>query len=140
MRAAPETSPAAVGSAPDRLNRRVLVSNLVAGAMWLAIPAGLGSWPLSLLGAVYVVPTSMFLAAAYAGGRLPKKAEALVWATPWLAAGVLWAGVLVNLDGADEDPSWLSALVEGLVIAAPCYLGWQILALAVRRLLIWRHK
>jgi hypothetical protein len=75
----------------------------------------------------------VFLAAVYARDALTWRQEVLAWATPWAVAVGLWT----EIGAAFGEPSWLS-LWFGLLIATPCYLAWQIVALAVRQLLAWR--
>lgn len=128
----------ALASVPARarIDRPVLIGNLVSGGLWLLVPVGLGSWPLALVGAPHVIAGSVFLAAVYARGPLTIRQEALAWATPWLTATALWT-VLLGLIGAASASDWLAMVGVALVIATPCYLGWQLLALAVRQLIAW---
>ncbi|MBC9733855.1 hypothetical protein [Nocardioides marmotae] len=123
--------------APGRLDGPVLVGNLVAGACWLVVLSFL-SWPLALLGAVYVAGASVFLAAVYARPALTRRQEATAWVVPWLAAVALWTWVAAGIEGGTS--AWLLNAWFGLVIATPCYLAWQLLALAVRQLLAWRRE
>ncbi|QIX28274.1 hypothetical protein ncot_18015 [Nocardioides sp. JQ2195] len=119
---------------PGRVDGPVLVSNLVAGACFLVVLALL-SWPLAVLGAVYVAAASVCLAAVYARPALTRRQEAAAWVVPWLVAVALWAWV----GGAGTDGgTWLLNVWFGFVIATPCYLVWQTSALAVRQLLAWR--
>lgn len=125
-----------------RLDRSVLVSSIVSGALWLLLPAVLwsdqfGSWVLFGVGAVYVVAGSVFLAAVYAREVLTMGQEALAWAAPWLVAVALWTLLLAAFDFESSVSSWLLALFAGLCIGTPCYLAWQIVALAVRQLVGW---
>ena len=66
------TGASAAGTEPGRtrLDRRVLVSNIVSGALWLlplAVPwSDLGSWVLFGTGAVYVATPGVFLVAVHA--------------------------------------------------------------------------
>jgi len=113
-----------------RLDRPVLAGNLASGAVLLAGGAVL-SWPLALVGAAYVVAASVFLAWAYARAQLTRRQEAAVWAVPWLAAVALWWWVAAGIAG---GPSLLD-LWLGLVVGTGCYLVWQVLALAARRLI-----
>lgn len=128
--------------ARTRLDRPVLVSNIVSGALWLlplAVPwgGGFGSWVLVGIGAVYVVAGSVFLAAVYAREVLTMGQEALAWATPWLVAVALWTVLLAAIFFENSVSDWLLALFVGLAIGTPCYLAWQIVALAVRQLVGW---
>lgn len=118
-----------------RLDGPVLVSNLVSGAFWVVVLAFL-SWPLAVVGAVYVSAASVFLAAVHARTALTRRQEAAAWVAPWLAAVALWAWVTAGIDGGTS--TWLLDAWFGLVIATPCYLGWQAVALAVRQFLAWR--
>lgn len=125
-----------------RLDRPVLVSNIVSGALWLLLlaapwPDRFGSWVLFGIGAVYVVAGSVFLAAVYAREILTMGQEALAWAIPWLVAVALWAVLLAATFLENSVSDWLMALYGGLSIATPCYLAWQIVALAVRQLMGW---
>ncbi|WP_435744699.1 hypothetical protein [Nocardioides sp. SYSU DS0663] len=120
------------------LDRPVLLGNLVSGAVWLAVPVALGAPVLALVGSAYVVAASVFLAAAYGRETLTRKQEALVWAAPWLAAVAVWTVVLATPVDGTSRADWTVALWAGLVIATGCYLGWQLLALAVRQVMTWR--
>lgn len=122
---------------PGSLDSPVLVSNLVAGAFLLVVFAFL-SWPLAVLGAAYVAAASAFLAAVYARPALTRRQEAAAWIAPWLAAVALWTWVLAGVEGGTS--TWLLTAWFGLVVATPCFLGWQALALAVRQLSTWRAK
>jgi hypothetical protein len=127
--------------APARLDRAVLVGNLVSGAVWLwplAVPWALNSLPLFVLGTVYVLVCSVFLAAVYARPVLSRNQEVLAWVTPWLVAVALWAVLLVGTDFENTVWHYLTAISVAMFIATPCYLVWQISALAVRQLLAWR--
>ena len=122
-----------------RLDRPVLVGNVVSGALWLLALALLGSWPLSLIGAVYVVAGSVFLAAVYARDALTMRQEAMAWAAPWLVAVAMWWAILVQFGG-EPLGSYvvLGAPLHALLIATPCFLAWQLVALAVRQLMAWK--
>lgn len=122
------------GTVPSRarLDRAVLVGNLVSGALWLVVLAVLASWPLALIGAAYVVVASVFLTAVYHRDNLSRKQEALSWAVPWLAAVALVAALLALVEGGGAA-GWGLALYGGFVFATPCYLVWQLSALAVRQ-------
>lgn len=121
--------------ASGRLDGPVLVSNLVSGAFLLLVLAFL-SWPLAVVGAAYVAAASVFLAAVYARTALSRRLEAAAWVAPWLAAVALWTWVAAGIEGGTS--TWLLTAWFGLVIATPCYLGWQAVALAVRQLLASR--
>ncbi|WP_156393768.1 hypothetical protein [Nocardioides sp. Root140] len=121
-----------------RLDRPVLVANLVSGALWLLLVAALGAWVLALIGAVYVAAASVFLAAVYGRESLTVRQEAQAWATPWLAAVALWTWVAASLEGGDS--SWALNLWFGVVVASGCYLAWQLLALAARQLMEWTAR
>src|SRR5690606_24265726 len=107
------------------------------GVLFLVVLAVM-SWPLAVLGAAYVAAASVFLAAVYARRALTRRQEAAAWVAPWLAAVALWTWVLAGVEGGTS--SWLLAVWFGLVVATPCYLAWQALALAVRQLMAWRGK
>lgn len=117
----------------NRLDRPVLVSNLAVGALGLLVLAFM-SWPVAVLGAVYVVAASVFLAAVYARETLTRRQEALAWAVPWLLATALWSWIIAASDPGNEGGTsgWLAAVWFGLVIATPSCLAWQLGALAVR--------
>ena len=146
MRVSADDTPAA--PARHVLDRPVLVSNLVSGALWLLVPACLGVWSPVLVGAVYVAAMSVFLSAVYARDALTVAQEAMAWVTPWLAALAAWLWVLSTwlwvgstVEGGGSGAGWLVALWPVLwagAIATPCYLGWQMGALAVRQLMAWR--
>jgi hypothetical protein len=119
-----------------RLDRPVLVGNLVAGALWLLLVAASGAWALSLAGAAYVAAASVFLAAVYGHDSLTARREGMAWVTPWLVAVALWTWVGAGIEGGTS--SWLLTLWFGLLIGTGCYLAWQLLALAVRQLMAWR--
>jgi hypothetical protein len=120
-----------------RLDRPVLVGNLVSGAALCLLPLAFGSWPLSLIGAVYVAAASVFLAAVYAREALTRGQEALAWATPWLVAVSLWTLLIAGFGSLSSVSGWFFSLIFGLCIGTACYLAWQILALAVRQLVGW---
>jgi hypothetical protein len=120
------------------LDRNVLVGNFVSGLLWL-LPLALASWPLSLMGAAYVATVSVFLAVVYARNQLTRAQEALAWAAPWVAAVALVVLVLASIDGGTTGPDW-PLLLFGLGIGTPCYLAWQLSALAVRQLVTWRTR
>ena len=118
------------------------MSCIVSGTLWLLLVAVLwsdqfGSWVLFGMGAVYVAAGSVFLAAVYAREVLTMGQEALAWATPWLVAVALWTLLLAAIDFEDSVSGWLLTLFAGLCIGTPCYLAWQIVALAVRQLVGW---
>jgi hypothetical protein len=114
------------------LDRPVLVGNLVSGGALLTVGLALVGPVLVLIGATYVVAASVFLAAVYARSILTRGQELVAWVVPWLAAVALWAGVLSLPD--DLGPGSPGLMVWlGLVIATPCYLVWQMAALAVRQ-------
>jgi ABC-type Na+ efflux pump permease subunit len=120
-----------------RLDRPILVSNLVSGALLLS-PLAFLSWPLLLLGVVYIVAGSVFLAVVYARRALTRRQEALAWVTPWLVAVALWSVVVMSTEFENSLSHYLFGLYVGLLIATPCYLAWQIVALAVRQFMAWR--
>jgi len=124
-----------------RLDRPVLLGNLVSGAVWLwplAVPWALNSLPLFVFGAVYVLVCSVFLAAVYARPVLSRNQELLAWVAPWLVAVALWAVLLVGTEFENTVGHYLMAISVAMFIVTPCYLVWQIVALAVRQLLAWR--
>jgi hypothetical protein len=121
-----------------RLDRPVLVGNLVSGALWLLLLASLGGWVLSLVGAAYVAVGSVFLAAVYGRDSLTVRQEALAWVTPWLVAVALWTWVGAGIEGGTSIG--LLTLWFGLVFGTGSYLAWQLLALAVRQLMAWKAR
>ena len=129
--------PTEISPGRARFDRRVLVSNLVAGALCLS-PLVFVSWPLFLIGAGYVVVGSLFLSAVYARGTLSRGQEAAAWAAPWLLAVVLWTVLLAAMEFELSLLHVLAALGASLVIATPAYVVWQAVALAVRQFLAWR--
>ncbi|WP_157571084.1 hypothetical protein [Nocardioides insulae] len=123
------------GVARPRLDRTVLLGNVIAGAVWLAVPALSGSWILALVAMAYVVPASVFQAVIYGRESLSVRQELLAWVAPWLA-GVAICTWLVS--GSGGEGSTLLSLWFGLVLGTVGYLAWQFLALAVRQFLTWR--
>lgn len=113
---------------PDRL----FVSQVVAGVVLLGVLSVL-SWPLALIGLVYVMLASLFFSFAYRHAPLARDREALVWLSPWLVAVALWLWVFRNVE--DGDSSRPLSVFGAVLVATVCYLGWQLLALAVRQLL-----
>jgi len=129
------------GVNPSRLDRPVLVGNLVAGAFWLVVTAFVATPGLALIGAAYVVPASLYLAAFYARDSFTRGQEGRAWAFSWLGAVALWAGLLTLIGGGIFGSGHLFfVLVAAIVIATPCYLAWQLLALAVRQFLAARAR
>jgi hypothetical protein len=119
------------------LDRRILVSNLVSGALCLS-PLLFFAWPLFLIGAAYIAAGSVFFGAVYAHDALTARQEALAWAAPWLVAGAVWALVLVGIEFENTVLHYVLSLCLGLPIATPCYLVWQGVALTIRQFLSWR--
>ena len=72
-----------------RLDRPVLVGNLVSGGLWLS-PLSVLAPIVFMTGLVYVVAGSVLLAAVYARPVLTREQEALAWITPWIAAVALF--------------------------------------------------
>ncbi len=81
---------------------------------------------------------SVFLAAVYARPALARRHEVGAWVASWLAAVALWTWVLVGVEGGTSF--LLLTAGGGFVVATPCYLVWQAVALAVRQLLAWRAE
>jgi hypothetical protein len=125
-------------SARGRLDRPILISNLVSGALCLSPLAVFGPWPLVFMGAVPVVAGGVFLAAVYAHEALSRRQEALAWITPWLVTVLLWTALLAVVDFEHGGLGILVSLSGALVFATPCYLVWQLSALAVRQFMAWR--
>ena len=137
---ASEATPVSPPARRVRLDRPVLVSNLVSGALWLLFPAVFGASPMSLIGAVYVVAASLFLAAVYAREALTVRQEALAWVVPWLAAVALWTILVGAIEFGTSSSLSPFVILPGLLLGTLCYLGWQIVALAIRQFLAWRAK
>lgn len=123
-------------STPTRsVDRRVLVGNLVPG-LALAGASAVASWPLAVAAAVYVIVVSLFFGVAYARQPLRRRQELVVWLAPWAVAIALWAVILAGVDGGGDDASdLLVGFWGGTIVGTGCYLGWQALALAGRRLI-----
>jgi hypothetical protein len=120
-------------AAPPRVNRLILISHLVAGMVCQLLLVALGLWPLAVIGAGYVAVGSVVLAAVYAREMLTPRQEIGSWAGIWLLAVALWAWILFT-------PGILLGLLFGaLAVGTVCFLVWQLLALAVRQLLVSRH-
>jgi hypothetical protein len=111
--ARPQTS----GPGPDRI---VLVSNLLAGACWLAVPVALGSVPLALIGAGYVLVASTYLAFFLRA-----------WLVPWLGAAALWVWLLGSVEFENTVTHYVVSLVAGVAVAGLCFAAWQALAAAL---------
>lgn len=137
------------------LDRPVLISNLVSGALCLLVVTplvfglGLGVIPLFLIGLVYVVAASLFFATAYSREPLSTRRELVTWIVPWLAASALWTAVLASIDSsacddqfrnACSDDAWISTdtIFAGLVVGTGCYLAWRAAALATRQFFAWQ--
>ena len=116
----------------------MLVSNLTSGGLWLLVPVAFGVWPLSLIGAGYVVAGSLFLAAAYGRESPSTRREALYWIAPWLVATMLWSLILSSTGSSESISAHLPSLWTGALVATPCYVGWQVAALAIRQFSSWR--
>jgi hypothetical protein len=122
-----------------RFDRPVLAGNLVSGVAWLLVTFPFVPSPaLFLTGLLYVAAASAFLAAVYARETLTWRQEALAWVSPWLVAVALWVAVAAFITGGGSASGWVLMLWAGLIIGTECYLAWQIVALAVRRLIAWR--
>lgn len=117
-----------------RLDRPVLISNLASGAVWIAILAFFATPVLVAVGATYAVLTGVCLAAFYGRPSSSGRQEVMAWVTPWLVAVALWTWVGVTIDGGFSAP----AVGLGLVVATPCYVAWQLSALAIRQVMAGR--
>lgn len=128
----------ATGRTATRLDPLMLVSLLVSGAVWLVLLAtpladGVGGWGLCLIGAAYVVVAALPMAALYARAVVTWRQEVGCLGLLWLAAVAIW-----TLIGAAQAPSSLvlsDVVIDvfvGLWIGTPCFIAWQVLALAVR--------
>lgn len=129
---APEVSTAEARRSPQ-LDRRVLVSNLVSGAVWLVVASFVVGWLLVLVGAGYVALASVSLAYIYARDVLSMRQEALAWIVTWLTAVAAWMWVAVAAGSTQSN--WLLDIWFGLVVGTGCFLAWQVLGLALRRVL-----
>jgi hypothetical protein len=130
-----DTSPVANEPARRvRLDRRILVSNLVAGAVWLW-PLAFASWPLLLMGAAYVGTASVFLGAVYAREVRTPTLETAAWITPWLVAAGLWVWLMIGIEFENTVSHYAVGLGVGLFVATICYLLWQAVALMLRQ--VW---
>lgn len=92
----------------------------------------LGIWPLAVIGAGYVAVGSVVLAVAYARETLTPWQEIGSWLGTWLLAVALWAWI-------GYEPGFgtlLGALGFGFAIGTACFLVWQVVALAVRQVLV----
>ena len=114
-------------------DRRVLISNLAAGGLFLLFLVATGAWPFAVIGAAYVGVASLFLAGVHARDTLSRRQEALAWVAPWIVAVLLWTWLASGVEPGSSGS--LLNLWFGLVIATPCYLVWQLAAVAVRQLL-----
>ena len=130
----PSVSPTSNVSSRLRFDRPVLEGNLISGGVLLVVLVFVGSWPLAVIGAVYVIAASVFLAAVYAHDSLTRKQEGLAWAIPWVVAVGLWVGLLAGIgDGGGGASTWPMVLWGALVVATQSYLVWQGSALATRQ-------
>lgn len=123
-----------------RLDRTVLIGNLISGAVLLAPTPVLlsGAWVLMLIGAAYVAAASYFLAYVYARPELTWTQEGLAWVLSWVAAVAVWTVLFAQVDlGSDGTAAWPISAWAGLGVATPCYLVWQAASLAARELLKW---
>lgn len=127
------------------LDRAVLVGNFASGGAWLLLLAFLGSWPLAVIGAGYVVMAGAFLAWTYARPHLTRRREAMAWAGVWLMNVVLWVAVLFpvmtqSTAGAVPEAQtamtpgtdWVALLWVVVLVASATLVVWQVTALAVR--------
>ncbi|TIC82821.1 hypothetical protein [Nocardioides sp. GY 10127] len=117
------------------MRRDILASNLVAGAVGLALLIPMGSWPLLLCGVPYVVVASLFLARAYRGPAMTTRREALTWLAPWAGNSAIWVPLFVtdfgNGASAGVAPTAL-AVLYGLLLAGLLCVAWQLMALFLR--------
>lgn len=133
MGAAPTTEK--TPTAPPRLDRPILVSNLISGALCQLLLVALGVWPLAVVGAGYVAVGSVVLAALYARPALTARQEIGSWVGAWLLAAALWAGIFHESGfGPGTAGAWVGWISYSLAIGAICFLVWQAGALAVRQL------
>ncbi len=95
---------------------------------------------MSVIGAVYVVVASLFLAAVHARKALTVRQEALTWVAPWLGSIALWATIVGAMEFENTASHYLAGLSVGLRLGTMCFLDWQVWALAIRQFLAWRSK
>jgi hypothetical protein len=116
-------------------DRPVLVSNLLSGAVWLAVPTLTGAWLVTVVGTAYVVPASFLLARARVAGR---GARRLAWAVVWLAAVLLWGGLITSLEFSNSAGDYVAGATGGLLFGTMSVLAWQVVALGIRRFQAWQ--
>ena len=125
------------------LDRLVAISNVSSGSLLLLILVALGSWPLALIGWVFVLATSLFLGFMLAGDVVSASARAIAFGVPWLAVVALWTWLLYpisqlhrgGLHGTGPADSTLAdhliTLGLAISIATSCFLVWQLCSWAV---------
>ena len=118
-------------------DRPVLVSNLLSGAVWLAVPTLTGAWAVTLVGILYVVPASLFLARARAR-VVAGRGRTLVWAVVWLAAVLLWGGLIASLEFSNSAGDYVAGATGGLLFGTMSVIAWQVVALGIRRFQAWQ--
>lgn len=118
------------------LDRRILLGNLASGALWLA-PVAVNAWPIALFGATYVVVASVFLARVLTYKPRSLREDVLIWAVPWVAAMLLWVGIIAPIGPNDGAADVVGGVFAGCVVGTLCFLGWQLLAFPIRQLLAW---
>jgi len=125
-------------SPPQRFDRAVLVSNLLSGTVWLAVPTLTGAWAVTVVGLVYVVPASLVLARAHAVGIGTRGRQALVWFVVWFAAVLLWGALIASLEFSNSPGDYIAGVTGGLLFGTVTVLAWQVVALAIRRFQAWQ--
>jgi hypothetical protein len=132
------TDPAAADGPGGRFDRPVLVSNLLSGAVWLAVPTLTGAWAVTVVGLAYVVPAAFFLSWAHAGGIGSGRRRTTVWLVVWLAAVLLWGVLTASLEFTGSSGDYVAGVTGGLLFGTVSVLAWQVVALAVRRFQAWQ--
>ena len=134
---APMTSDAAPR---DRFDRPVLVSNLLSGAVWLAVPTLTGAWAVTLVGLAYVVPASLFLARAHARGIGSRRRQAGVWFVVWLVAALVWGVLIASLEFTNSTGDYVAGVTGGLLFGTMSVIAWQVVAVLIRRFQEWQAR
>jgi hypothetical protein len=134
---------AVVEAARPRIDRPVLVSNAISGALWIIVALlpwngadyDWSSLPLALVPTAYVAGMSWYLGSVYGRDALTVAQEAVAWIVPWLVGVALWSVLTVGLMFVNTPGHWAGGIAWALAVATPCYLAWQVVALVIRQLL-----
>jgi hypothetical protein len=87
--------------------------------LWL-VPLAFASWPLSVIGALYVVAGSMFFAAVYAR-EVRTVTAAVAWVIPWLVAVSLWTLIVAGTEVEKSIGDCFMMTLVGLCIGTLTY-------------------